>query len=327
MRRREFIFALAGGAARPLAARAQQAAVPVIGFLSGRSPGDSVANIAAFRRGLREGADFAEHGVEIDFRWAFGRYEELADLAADLVRHGVKAIVATGGGVQSAQAAMAATATIPIVFVAGGDPLQSRLITSFNKPGGNVTGISFLISSLMTKKLGLLHELIPNVAAVGILVNPKDPELNTQLHDARTATQALGQKMVVATASNDEDLQSAFETFVQQQVGALVVAADPFFHGRVEQLVDRAARRALPAIYSLREYAAAGGLMSYGTSITDAHRQAGVYVGRILRGAQPAELPVVQSAGFEFVINVKTAKALGLDVPLTLLARADEVIE
>jgi putative tryptophan/tyrosine transport system substrate-binding protein len=328
VKRREFITLLGGAAvALPLAARAQQPAMPVVGFLSGRSQKDSAANVAAFRRGLGEVGYFDGQNVEIDFRWALGHYDQLPALAADLVRRKVTVILATGGGIISAQAAMAATATTPIVFVSGTDPIELGLVASLNKPGSNLTGVSFLIGALTAKKLEFLHELLPKAALIGLLVNPSNRDSNIQLRDAQAAADAFGQKLVVLNASTDGELKTAFIMIKQQRIEALVVSADPFFHGHPEQLVALAARDALPAIYPLREYVTPGGLMSYGTSITEAHRITGVYVGRILKGEKPADLPVQQSTKVELVLNLKTAKALGLTFSLTLLGRADEVIE
>jgi putative tryptophan/tyrosine transport system substrate-binding protein len=328
MKRRAFITLLGGAAVVwPLAARAQQPAMPVIGFLSGRSPHDSGANVAAFYRGLSEIGFSEGQNVEVDFRWALGHYDQLPALVADLIRRKPSVIVATGGGVTSAQAAKAATATIPIVFVAGTDPVASGLVAGLNNPGGNLTGVSFLIGALIAKNLELMHELVPKAATIGVLVNPNFPDTNIQLRDAQTAAQTLGKQLVVVNASADGELGTAFAMLAQQRVGALVIAADPFLNSRVEQLATLAARHAMPAMHTGREYARAGGLMSYGTSITDAHLQAGVYAGRILKGAKPADLPVVQSVKFELVINLKTAKAVGLEIPPTLLAIADEVIE
>ena len=305
--RRDFITLGSAAAAWPLRAGAQQLAIPVIGFLSGRFPNDSAANVAAFHRGLGEVGFVDGQNVEIDFRWAFGHYDQLPGLAADLVRRRVALIVATGGGVTSAHAAKAATATIPIVFVAGTDPVASGLVASLNNPGGNLTGVSFLIGALTAKKLEILHELLPKVAAIGVLVNPNFPDTDIQLRDAQAAADTLRVKLI--------------------PVDGLAIAADPFFTARAEQLAVLAAVHAVPAIHPVREYAAAGGLMSYGTSITDAHHQAGIYAGRILKGAKPSDLPVMQRTKFEFVINLKTAKALGLEVPPKLLALADEAIE
>jgi putative ABC transport system substrate-binding protein len=327
MRRRAFLGVIGGAAAWPLLAPAQQAPLPVVGFLSGRSPSDSAANVAAFHRGLSEFGFSDGHNVEIDFRWALGHYDQLPALAADLIRRRVAVIIATGGGITSAQAAKSATTTIPIVFVAGTDPVVSGLVRSLNNPGGNLTGIFFLIGALVEKKFELLHELVPMVATVGILVNPNFPDTEIQLRDAQTATQKLGQKLVIANAGASGELESAFAMLLRQQVKALVIAADPFLNAHAERLGMLALHHRLPTVHPVREHVAVGGLMSYGTSITDAHRQAGVYAARILKGIEPAALPVVQPTKFELVINLKTAKALGLDVPPTLLARADEVIE
>jgi putative ABC transport system substrate-binding protein len=325
--RRDFITLVGGVAAWPLRAGAQQLAIPVIGFLSGRFPNDSAANVAAFHRGLGEVGFVDGQNVEIDFRWAFGHYDQLPGLAADLVRRRVAVIVATGGGVTSAHAAKAATATIPIVFVAGTDPVASGLVASLNNPGGNLTGVSFLIGALTAKKLEILHELLPKVAAIGVLVNPNFPDTDIQLRDAQAAADTLRVKLIPVEASTDGELETAFTTVVERGAGGLVIAADPFFSARAEQLAVLAAVNAVPTIHPVREYAAAGGLMSYGTSITDAHHQAGIYAGRILKGAKPSDLPVMQPTKFEFVINLKTAKALGLEVPPKLLALADEAIE
>jgi putative tryptophan/tyrosine transport system substrate-binding protein len=328
MRRREFITLLGGAAAAwPLAARAQQPAMPVVGLLSGRSPKDSAANVTAFQRGLGELGYFDGQNVEIDFRWALGHYDQLPALATDLVRRKVTVIVATGGGVTSTRAAKAATSSIPIIFVSGGDPIEFGLVESLNKPGGNLTGVSFLLGALEAKRLALLHELLPKATLIGALVNPTFPASKTRLGDAQAAAQALGKKLVVVHASTEGELKTAFTTLVQQRIEALDIIADPFLVGHAEQIAALAARNALPTISPLREFAVAGGLVSYGTSIMEAHRLAGVYAGRILKGAKPADLPVEQPTKFELVVNLKTAKALGLEVPPTLLALADEVIE
>jgi putative ABC transport system substrate-binding protein len=325
--RRAFITLLGGAATWPLSARAQQPTMPVIGFLSGRSPTDSVATVAAFNRGLNEAGFLDGHNVEIDFRWALGHYDQLSALAADLVRRKVSVIVATGGGVTSAQAARAATATTPIVFVAGTDPVAFGLVASLNKPGGNLTGVSFLIGALMAKNLELLHELVPKAIGFGVLVNPNFSDTNLQVRDAQAAAQALGEQLVVVNAGSEGELEGAFAKLVQHGVGAVIVAADPFLNAHAARLAELAARHAVPAMYPIREFVVAGGLMSYGSSITDAHRQAGIYAGRILKGEKPANLPVQQSTKVELIVNLKTAKALGLTVPTALLVRADEVIE
>ncbi|HKF10539.1 MAG TPA: ABC transporter substrate-binding protein [Xanthobacteraceae bacterium] len=328
MKRRTFITLLGSAAAAwPLAARAQQPATPVIGFLSGRSPNDSIANVIAFQRGLGELGYFDGQNVEIDFRWALSHYDQLPALASDLVRRKVTVIVATGGGVTSTRAAKAATSSIPIIFVSGGDPIDFGLVESLNKPGGNLTGVSFLLGALEAKRLELLHELLPKAALIGALVNPTFPASKTRLEDAQVAAQALGKKLVVVHASTEGELKTAFATLTQQRIEALDIIADPFLVGHAEQIVALAARNALPTISPLREFAVAGGLVSYGTSIMEAHRLAGIYAGRILKGAKPTDLPVEQPTKFELVINLNTARSLGLEIPPTLLATADEVIE
>jgi len=326
MRRREFLGALVGAAAAwPLAARAQQPAMPVIGFLSSRSPEDSVFVLDAFRQGLREAGFVDGHNVAIEFRWARGRYQQLPALAADLVSRRV-AVLAAVGGHPSAVAAMQATSTIPIVFVMG-DPVKAGLVKSFSRPSGNATGSVPLSTEIEPKRLGLLHELVPGVPLIGVVLNPNFPTAAKQLQDLEQAARTIGKRLFVAKASNDEELNAAFASFLQQRVGALLVTTDPYFDSRRERIIAFAAQHRLPAVYSFREYAVAGGLASYGSSITEAYRNSGVYAGRILKGAKPADLPVVLATKFDFVINLKTAKALGLTVPPTLLARADEVIE
>ena len=294
MRRREFITLLGGAAVWPLSARAQQAAMPVIGFLSGRSPRDSATNVAAFNRGLNEVGFFDGQNVEIDFRWALGHYDQLVALAGDLIRRKVMVIVATGGGVSSAQAAKAATDTIPIVFVAGTDPVAFGLVASLNRPGGNLTGVSFMLGALLAKNFELLHELVPKATVFGLLVNPNFPDTNVQVRDAQAAAQALGEQLLVVNAGSEGELEAAFVTLVEQRIGAVIVSADPFLNAHSLQLAALAARHAIPAMYPLREFVIAGGLMSYGSSITDAHRQAGVYAGRI---SKARSLPIFQSCG------------------------------
>jgi putative tryptophan/tyrosine transport system substrate-binding protein len=323
MTRRELITLLGGTtAAWPLAARAQQPGMPVIGLLSARSPAADTPLIAVIRQGLNEAGFVEGRNVGIDYRWSEGRYDRLAGLAADLVRRQVAIIVVLGGD-PSALAAKAATATIPIVFSSGTDPVKLGLVSSLNRPGGNLTGVSFLSSLLLAKQLELLRELVPAATTIGFLVN-SNTEARTR--EMQETVRAVGRQLHVVTASTEGELEPALAT-VQQRAGALVIAADPFFEDRRDQLVALAARYALPTSYPFREDAMAGGLMSYGTSPTDTFRQVGIYAGRILKGEKPADLPVQQSTKVEFVINLKTAKALGLTFPITLLGRADEVIE
>jgi putative tryptophan/tyrosine transport system substrate-binding protein len=327
MRRREFITLLGGTAAAwPLAARAQQPAIPVVGFMSSRSPGDSAHLVAAFRRGLSEGGRTEGQSVAIEYRWAQGQYDRLPALAADLVSRGITLLVAVGGE-PSALAAKAAAPTIPLVFTTGGDPVKIGLVTSLNRPGGNATGVSLLTTTPEAKRLGLLHELVPSAAAIGALINPNYQEAEGQSRELQEAARSIGRQLHIVYAKSEGELESAFATLVQERADALLVSADPFFDTRRDQIVAFAAQRRLPAIYQFREYAVAGGLISYGISITDGYRQVGIYAARILNGAKPAELPIQQSIKFEMVINLKTAKALGLDLPPMLLARADEVIE
>src|SRR6516162_1762368 len=327
MRRREFIALLGSGVAGwPLAAHAQRQALPVIGFLSSRSPGESADLVAAFRRGLAEGGYVEGQNVSLEFRWGEGRYERLTAYAVELVRRAVTVIV-TAGGDPAAQAAKAATATIPIVFVSGSDPVKVGLVASLNRPGGNITGVHMLILGLGAKRLGLLHELMPAVNLVGILVNPNFADARTQLRDVEDAAQSLGLKLVVQKAGTEFEIDTAFADLARQKTGAILVIADPFFASQRLQIAALAARYAMPAVFELREYAIAGGLMSYGPDLANGYRQGGVYAGKILKGAKPAELPVEQPTKLGLVINLKTAKALGLQIPDKLLALADEVIE
>jgi putative tryptophan/tyrosine transport system substrate-binding protein len=324
--RRTFVAGLGAAAAWPLAAWAQQSALPLIGYLSGQSPNDYGAYLVAFRRGLSQ-AGYVEHrNVGIEYRWAEGQYGRLPALAADLARLGVSVIAATGG-TPSALAAKAATATIPIVFIAGTDPVTLGLVSSLSRPGGNVTGVSFLVNELGPKRLGLLHELVPSATAIGVLTNPANPLSRSEASDVQTAARTLGLRVYVENASSERDIDAAFARFVEQRIDALLVGADAFFTNQRDQLVALAARHAWPASYVLPEQAAAGGLMSYGPSQTDVYRQVGVYAGRILKGEKPSDLPVVQPTKFDLVINLKTAKALGLAIPPNVLATADEVIE
>jgi len=325
-RRRQFITLLGGAAAAwPLAARAQQPRMPVIGFMSSRSPEDSVNVVAAFRRGLGEGGLIEDKTVVIEFRWARGEYDRLPALAAELVSRRVAVLVAAGGD-PSALAAKAATSTTPIVFGAS-DPIKSGLVASLNRPGGNATGVYILTEYLEAKRLGLLHELFPAAAQFAVLLNPKRPSAAQQPLELSEAARTVGRPVVVLNASTDAELNAAFATLAQQRVVAMLVSADPFFETRRDQIIAFAAQQKLPAIYNSRESAVAGGLMSYGVSFSEAYREVGVYAARILNGAKPADLPVMQSVKFELVINLKTAKALGLTIPDKLLALADEVIE
>ena len=326
MKRREFITLVGAVTAWPLAALARQPAIPVIGFMSARAPEDSVPPLAAFRRGLKEGGFVEGENVAIEFRWARGDYSRLPALAADLVGRQVQVIVAAGGE-NSALAAKAATATIPIVFGIGGDPVQLSLVASLNRPGGNVTGVTLLTNLMEPKRLGLLRDLAPGAGPVGTLINPSFPPSVHQLQQVEEAAWAISQPIVIAKASNDDELETAFASLVREGVGALLITADPYFDTRRDRIVAFAARQRLPAIYQFREYAVAGGLLSYGVSITDSYRQYGDYTAKILNGANPAELPVYQPTKFELVINLKTAKALGLKISDNLLTLADEVIE
>ena len=326
MRRRAFITLIGGAAAWPLAARAQQATLPVIGFLSSRSPADTTHLLAGFRQGLADGGFIEHQNVTIEYRWALGQYDHLPALATELTRLPVVVVVSTGGE-PAALAAKAATSTIPIVFGTGTDPVKAGLVASYNRPGGNATGINFQTADMESKRLGLLHELMPQAKSIVFLYNPRFAAAEGQLHDVREAARTLGLQINALHASTDDEINAAFRTMVQQQTAALILAADPFFDTRRSQLVVLAAYNNLPAIYQFREYAAAGGLMSYGIDAIDAYRQIGIYAARILKGARPADLPVMQPTKYELVINLKTAKTLGLDVPDKLLARADEVIE
>jgi putative ABC transport system substrate-binding protein len=326
MRRRELITLLgAAAAAWPFAARAQQT-MPVIGFLSGRSSGEAESAVRAFRQGLGEIGYVDGNNVSIEYRWAEGHYDRLPALAAELVRNHVAVIAATGGEA-SGLAAKAATATIPIVFTMGGDPVELGLVVSLNKPGGNVTGVTFIVGDIATKRLGLLRQLLPNATMMAMLINPNYPATPAEVRDVQTAARSVGLEINLLTASTSREIEAALASFVSRRPDALFVGGDPFLLGERDLIVSLAAHHAVPATYPQREYVDAGGLMSYGASVPDGYRQVGVYTGRILRGTKPAELPVLQPTKFELVINLTTAKALGLTIPEAFLLRTDEVIE
>jgi len=327
MRRRDFITLLGGAAATwPLAARAQQPTMPVIGFLSTRTPDESEHVVAAFRRGLAESGYVEGQNVAVEYRWALGDYDRLPALAAELVRLPVAVLAATGGD-PAALAATTATATIPVVATFSADPVTRGLVASLNRPSGNVTGVNNLTSTLETKRFGLLRELVPQAATIGVLLNPTWPLAASQLRDMQEAAHSVGVQIHILRASSDREIDTAFESASQQSIPALVVAGDAFLNTRRDRVTALATRHAVPAMYSFRDYAVAGGLMSYGIDLPDVYRQVGIQSGRILKGAKPADLPVVQPTKFELVINLKAAKALGLNFPPGLLAIADEVIE
>jgi putative ABC transport system substrate-binding protein len=326
MHRRDFIKVVAGSAVTlPLAARAQQPAIPTLGFLRNTLPDASTDLLVALRKGLKEANYVEGQNITIEYRWAENRQEQLSALADDLVRQ--RCVVIIAGGVDAAFAAKAATATIPIVFATGDDPVRNGLVGSLNRPGGNVTGVFFVSGSVEGKQLGLLREVVPKVATIGMLVNPASPASEEQERETQAAARALGQQLHVFKASNERDIDNAFATLSQYRIGALLIGGSALFTGQRDQLVALAARHAMPTLHYSREFAEAGGLMSYGSSIRDAYRQVGVYVGRVLKGEKPADLPIIQSSTFELVINLKTAKTLGLTVPFGLLNAADEVIE
>jgi putative ABC transport system substrate-binding protein len=327
MKRREFITLLGGAAvAGPLAARGQQTTSPVIGFMSGRSPAESAGAVAAFRRGLAEGGYVEGKNVAIEYRWANGHYDRLPSLAAELAGRPVAVLAATGGSV-SGLAAKAATTTIPIVFSSGGDAVKLGLVPSLNRPGDNVTGVNLVFGALGPKRLGLLHELIPNATTIAMLVNLDYPSGAAEVQDVQAAARTLGMDIGVFNTPREQDIEPAFAALVEQKPAGLLVADDPFLQAQRDRVVRLAAHHQLPAIYYVRDFVDVGGLMSYGPDIEDAYRLVGVYTARILKGEKPGDLPVLQPTKFDLVINLKTARTLGLDIPPMLLATADEVIE
>ena len=326
LKRREFITFLAGTTAWPLAVRAQQPPITTVGYLSTRSPGEAKYVTDAFTRGLNEAGYVEGRNLVIEFRWAELQYDRLPTLASDLVRRQV-AVIAAVGGAHSGLAAKAVTSTIPIVFVSAGDPITFGLVASMNRPDGNVTGINMITVELAPKRLAILHELVPAPAVIAMLANPTSPYFESESKDVIGSAPALGRQVRVLNAATPQEIDDAFAMLVQQRAGAVIVSGDPFFDSQRDRLVALSARHAISAIYQWREFADIGGLISYGTSITDAYRQTGVYTGRVLKGARPGDLPVLQPTKFELVINLKTAKALGLTVPQTLQVAADEVIE
>jgi ABC-type uncharacterized transport system substrate-binding protein len=327
MRRRDFCKGIIGSAAAwPFAARAQKPAVPVIGFLHVGSADTLPHLVIAFRQGLKQIGYVEGQNVAIEFRWAEGHYDRLPALAADLVHRQV-AVIVTGGGDAPASIAKAATATIPIVFNVGSDPSKTGLVASLNRPGGNATGVNIFTAELASKRMGLLDELVPKSSAIALLVNPNFPSSAASVHEVQAAARAIGRQILLLKASNPAEIDAAFAKLDKGRVGAVIVGADPFFYSERNRFVELAARYTIPAVYEQREFVTAGGLMSYGTNIADSYRQMGVYAGKILRGAKPDDLPVVQLTKFELVINLKTAKALGLTVQPNLIALADEVIE
>ena len=326
MKRREFITLGGAAAAWPLAARAQQPAMPVIGLLHPGSPETNARFVAGFRKGLAETGYVEGRNILIEYRWGHGESTRLPELAADLIRRAANVIV-TPGGVAAALAAKAATATIPIVFVIGVDPVQAGLVVSLNRPGGNVTGITSMNSGLAAKQLGLLHQLLQRDARFVVLVNSSNPQIRLAVADVKAAAAAMGQPLDIVTAKTNREITPAFKEAVQKRADAILISPDPLFSSRPVQLATLAARHAIPAIYALREFAESGGLISYGSNFTDMFRQAGTYVARILKGEKPADLPILQATKFELVINLQTAEVLGLAVPPSLLAIADKMIE
>jgi len=327
VKRRAFIALLGGAAAWPLVGRAQQAASPVIGYLHTASPDNYQRHLSAFRRGLGEAGFVEGQSVAIEYRWADGQYDRLPEMAADLVARRVNLIVAQGGA-SAVVAAKSATSTIPVVFSSGSDPVQDGLVVSLSRPGENLTGVALLTTSLAPKRLEIVREVVPKIDAVALLVNPRNRASSSQqIHEIGQAAGAFGLRTHIVEASSETDFETAFATLSGMRIGALVVGADAYFNSQRVRIVALAARHSLPAIYEWREFAEDGGLMSYGSDLTDAYRQVGIYAGRVLKGTKPADLPVMQSTKVELVLNLKTAKALGITFPLSLLGRADEVIE
>jgi putative tryptophan/tyrosine transport system substrate-binding protein len=327
MRRREFITLVGGAAMWPVGARAQRAAMPVVGYLYAGSPEQSANLVQAFRKGLSETGYLEGQNVALEYRWAHNAFDRLPELAADLARRGV-AVIVTPGSVAAALAAKAATATIPIVFGIGNDAVEAGLVTSLNRPGGNVTGVSYMQGELAAKQLGLLHELLPEATHFAVLVNPNNPLVTKSIvADLEAAASTIGGQIEVLPASSNRDIDAAFASLGQRRPDALLVSPGPLFGNRRVQLATLTTRHLVPAMYYDREFTEVGGLMSYGTSLVDQYRQTGIYAGRVLKGEKPAEMPILRATKFEFVINLQTAKVIGIEVPATLLARADEVIE
>jgi putative ABC transport system substrate-binding protein len=322
--RRQFIAGLAGAATWPLAARAQQSATPVVGFLRSTSLANAAHIVTAFRQGLKETGYVEGQNVEIEYRSAEDHHDQLPALVGDLIRRQIILIVANHN---AALAAKRTTTTVPIIFATGGDPIRDGLVSSLNRPGGNVTGVSFLNSLVGSKRLELLHEAVPKASTISILVNPNSNDAEAEVRDVQAAARTIGQEVILFEVTSDDGLETAFATSVQRGAGALIVVGGAYINSHRERLVSMAARHSIPAMYHLREFAEEGGLMSYAPSIIDAYRQAGMYAGRILRGEKPGDLPVIQSTKFEFVINLKAARALSLQIPDKVLALADEVIE
>ena len=326
MRRREFITLIGGAAAWPLAARAQERALPVIGFMSARSPAEAASDLAAFRQGLGQAGYLEGKNVTLEYRWAEGHYDRFPALAADLVARQV-AVIAAVGGEPSGLAAKAATSTIPIVCTLGGDAVEAGLVPRLNRPGGNITGVSIIGPEMGPKRVELAHQLVPDGKAVAALVNPKYPLALTEARDMQAAANSLGLQLTALDASTESEIDVAFAALARHKMDVLLINTDPFLLGQREQIVQLVARNNLPTIYFLRDFVDAGGLMSYGPKVANSYRQAGIYVGRILKGEKPGELPVVQPTRFDLVINLRTARTLGLEIPTVLLVRADEVIE